>query len=87
MGQLALMALDQLKSMIMDPYLLIKGPVKTVLEELELGDLRLTVKELQLVNTIVDSLEPFQVAEDLNIFLHAEIDDFKGGGGGGGGSP
>ena len=43
-------------------FLKINGPVNTVLEELELGDLRLTDAELQLVKTIDDSLEPFQVA-------------------------
>ena len=43
-------------------FLKINGPVNTVLEELELGDLRLTDGELQLVKTIDDSLEPFQVA-------------------------
>ena len=43
-------------------FLKIHGPVNTVLEELELGDLRLTDGELQLVKTIDDSLEPFQVA-------------------------
>ena len=43
-------------------FLKINEPVNTVLEELELGDLRLTDGELQLVKTIDDSLEPFQVA-------------------------
>ena len=43
-------------------FLKTNGPVNTVLEELELGDLRLTDGELQLVKTIDDSLEPFQVA-------------------------
>ena len=43
-------------------FLKINGPVNTVLEELELGDLRLTDGELQLVKTIDDSHEPFQVA-------------------------
>ena len=43
-------------------FLKINGPVNTVLEELELGDLRLTDGELQLVKTIDDSLEPCQVA-------------------------
>ena len=43
-------------------FLKINGPVNTVLEELELGDLRLTDGELQLVKTIDDSFEPFQVA-------------------------
>ena len=43
-------------------FLKIHGPVNTVLEELELGDLRLADGELQLVKTIDDSLEPFQVA-------------------------
>ena len=40
----------------------INGPVNTALEELELGDLRLTDGGLQLFKTIDDSLEPFQVA-------------------------
>ena len=43
-------------------FLKINGPVNTVIEELELGDLRLTDGELQLVKTIDDSLEPYQVA-------------------------
>ena len=39
-------------------FLKINGPVNTVLEELELRDLRLTDGELQLVKTIDDSLVP-----------------------------
>ena len=43
-------------------FLKINGLVNIVLEEIKLGDLRLTDGELQLVKTIYDSLEPFQVA-------------------------
>ena len=43
-------------------FLKINGPLNTILEELQLGDLRQTDGELQLVKTIDDPLEPYQVA-------------------------